>query len=153
MAHYRKIDTRIWNDQKFNDLSHMGKLAFLFILTHPNMTSLGAMRGTIEGLAAELEALPEAFTEAFRKGLFKVDQKAKLIVVPNFLKYNGPENPNVVKAWGKAFDLIPECEAKNDIYRCVRCALKDYSEAFAKAFSEAFPKEYGKTGAGAGAGF
>ena len=65
MAIYRKIDTRIWNDAKFNALSPNGKLAFLFILTNPNMTALGAMRATIEGLSAELRIPAEAFREVF----------------------------------------------------------------------------------------
>ena len=46
MSHHRKIDVRIWNDQKFLSLSERGKLAFLMLLTHPMMTALGAMRGT-----------------------------------------------------------------------------------------------------------
>ena len=65
MAIYRKIDTRIWNDAKFNALSPNGKLAFLFILTNPNMTALGAMRATVEGLSAELRIPAEAFLEVF----------------------------------------------------------------------------------------
>lgn len=79
MSHFRKIDTRIWNDEKFNRLSHDAKLAFIFVLTHPNMTALGAMRGTVQGLSAELEVLPEAFSEAFSEGMLEADEKAKLI--------------------------------------------------------------------------
>jgi hypothetical protein len=63
---YRKIDPRIWNDAKFRELSDKGKLVFLFVLTHPCMTALGAMRGTMAGLAAELGWPAEAFQEAFR---------------------------------------------------------------------------------------
>ena len=145
MSHYRKIDTRIWNDEKFNSLSLHGKLAFLFILTHPNMTSLGAMRATIEGLAAELEVLPEAFREVFRKGLFNVDCNGKMIVVPNFLKYNAPANPNVVIGWGTAFDMLPECESKYKIYQGVKESIKGFGKGFQEAFSKAFPKEYANT--------
>ena len=141
VSHYRKIDVRIWNDEKFNSLPNESKLAFIFVLTHPNMTSLGAMRGTVEGLAAELEALPEAFAEALSKGLFKVDPKAKIIHVPNFIKYNKPESPNVVKAWGKAFELLPEGCVKNKIYQSVKDSIKGYDKGYAKAFSEAFPKD------------
>jgi hypothetical protein len=143
MSHYRKIDTRIWNDEKFNSLSNDGKLSFLFVLTHPNMTSLGAMRATIEGLASEIDVFREAFMEAFDKGMLKADTKAKLIHAPNFLKYNKPESPNVVRAWGKAYDMLPECESKELIYSMVKASVKDYGEGFAKAFKEAFTEEYG----------
>ena len=54
MAIYRKVSTRIWNDERFMSLPDTSKFVFLFLLTHPNMTSIGAMRGTIPGLAAEL---------------------------------------------------------------------------------------------------
>lgn len=36
MASYRKIDPRIWNDERFRVLTDSGKLAFLFVLTHPS---------------------------------------------------------------------------------------------------------------------
>jgi hypothetical protein len=54
MARYRKIDPRIWNDQKFRELSDDAKIVFFLLLTHPHMTALGAMRATVAGLAAEL---------------------------------------------------------------------------------------------------
>ncbi len=112
MAQYRKIDTRIWNDRKFSSFSDDGQLVFLFILTHPSMTSLGAMRATVAGLAAEKgwdeNRFRKAFAEALTKGLLKADEKACFIAAPNFLKYNRPESPNVIKSWLKAADLLPE---------------------------------------------
>lgn len=140
MSHYRKIETRIWNDEKFSSLDNESKLSFLFTLTHPNMTSLGAMRGTIRGLAAELEVSEEAFRKVFEKGLLKSDPRAKLIHAPNFLKYNKPESPNVVIAWGKAYDMLPECETKVQIYHYV----KDILKALGKGYGEAFDKAFGK---------
>lgn len=139
MARYRKIDTKIWADEKFRALSNHGKLAFLFLLTHPHMTSLGAMRATLPGLAAEIgwtpKAFREAFREAFRKGMVKYDETAACIVLPRFLKYNGPENPNVVKSWQASIDIIPECDLKNEVIQTV----KAFVEALPKAFREALP--------------
>jgi len=140
MSHFRKIDTRIWNDEKFNRLSHDAKLAFIFVLTHPNMTALGAMRGTVQGLSAELEVLPEAFSEAFSEGMLEADEKAKLIHAPNFIKYNRPESPNVVIAWRKAYDFLPECAIKDTILSKAEQAVKDYGEAYTKAFRKVFAK-------------
>lgn len=141
MSHYRKIDVRIWNDRKFNNLTIEGKMAFIFILTHPNLTSVGAMRGTIEGLSAELKVFPEAFQEVLEEGMAEADPKANLIHAKNFLKYNKPESPNVVKAWGKAFDMLPECKIKTDIFEAIKGSIKDYGKAFQKAFKEAFPQD------------
>ena len=149
MSKYRKIDVRIWNDAKFRDLSHNAKLVFFFLLTHPNMTALGAMRSTLSGLAEELDFESEAFREAFRealdKGMVKHDRKACLIALPNFIKYNQPESPNVVKAWANSLDLLPECDLKNDVISLSANALKGYSKAFLEALPEAFLKTYPKS--------
>ena len=145
MSKYRKIDVRIWNDAKFSTMSDNGKLAFLFVLTHPHMTSLGAMRATIPGMAAELGWKPEAFREAFRealtKGLAKHDEKASFVWLPNFLKYNAPESPNVVKSWEKSLELIPEC----DMYFELLQQVKAFTEALPKGFVEALPEDFRKS--------
>ncbi|RTL48875.1 MAG: hypothetical protein EKK46_15120 [Rhodocyclaceae bacterium] len=144
MARYRKIDPRIWNDEKFRAMSDNGKLAFLFLLTHPHMTALGAMRATIAGLAEELgwgtEAFREAFAEALLKGMAEHDPKACLIALPNFIRYNSPESPNVVKAWVGALDLLPECMLKNRTITRAKAFAEALPEAFAKALPEAFAK-------------
>jgi len=149
MSKYRKIDVRIWNDANFRDLSHNAKLVFFLLLTHPNMTALGAMRSTLSGLSEELDmdskAFREAFREAFLKGMVKHDAKACLIALPNFIKYNQPESPNVVKAWASSLDLLPECDLKNQVITLSANALKGYSKAFQEALPEAFRKTYPKS--------
>lgn len=151
MAKYRKVETRIWNDEKFNSLSAYGKLSFLFILTHPHMTPLGAMRGTMEGLCSELNEVPlESFQEVFSKSFVKYSPKDCFIILPNFLKYNSPESPNVVKSWVGSWENLPECELKVELLLCLKDyveglgkglgkgSVKDSNERFKKAFNEAF---------------
>lgn len=142
MARYRKIDPRIWNDEKFRAMSDNGKLLFFLLLTHPHMTSLGAMRGTLAGLGAELgwseKVFRQAFQEAFSRGLVKYSEIAAFIWLPNFINYNKPENPNVFKSWESSFDLIPECELKNELIQSVKDFAKDLSKAFQDALPEVF---------------
>ncbi|MDY0227243.1 MAG: hypothetical protein RBR38_10480 [Desulfomicrobium apsheronum] len=144
MAKYRKVDPRIWNDAKFMGLSDAGKLALFFVLTHPNMTAVGAMRHTIPGMAAELGWSSEAFREAFRegcaKGIVKHDERASFVWLPNFIKYNQPESPNVVKAWFSALDLLPECQMRNELIQHVKDFLKGFAKGFQEGFAEATPK-------------
>jgi uncharacterized phage protein (TIGR02220 family) len=144
VSRYRKIDPRIWNDEKFRTLSNDGKLVFLFLLSHPHMTALGAMRASIAGLASELQwptkAFGEAFREALSKGMCKHDSEASFIWLPKFLKYNGPESPNVVKSWSQSADLLPECEMKNELLQAVKAFVEALPEAFRKALPEAFAK-------------
>jgi len=135
MAKYRKIDPRIWNDAKFRNLGDDGQLAFLFILTHPAMTSLGAMRATPEGLASERKWPAKRFKDAIRDaialGMVEANEDASFVGVPNFLRYNEPEGPNsVIKAWVGALDLIPECPEKVTLMaRCLNY-LNSRSDGF-----------------------
>jgi len=142
MGHYRKIDPYIWNDEKFMSMSANGQLACIFLMTHPHMTAVGGLRSTIPGVASEHPKLSDkAFREVFDKGIAKVDPKAPLIWFPNFLKYNPPENPNVVKAWVKSLEFLPECRTKTQIILNVKDFLKDFSEAFQKAWPQALAKQ------------
>lgn len=141
---YRKVDPRIWNDAKFSALSERAKLVFLYVLTHPNLTMLGAMRASIPGLAAELgmdaKAFREAFAEGCGKGLVLHDEQASFTSLPRFLKYNRPESPNVVRAWPEAFDLLPECPLKDAFFRELSSFACSLTEGFAQAFTEVFAK-------------
>lgn len=146
---YRKIEVRIWNDAKFRSLSKDGMLVFLFVLTHPNLTQVGTLRATIDGLASELPNFtPKGFAEGFReclaKGLLKADEKACLIVAPNFLKHNRPENPNVVKSWAHIPDLTPECDLRDSHFAGVVLFVKGLSKGFVEALPEGFAKPYRK---------
>jgi len=154
MGRYRKIDVRIWNDEAFASLSDDGKLAFLFVLTHPNMTPLGAMRATIEGLAAELRWTPERLRKAFREGfhegfsgpsrkpLLELSERHCFVGIPGFLRYNQPASPNVVRSWPAWLDLIPECELKDRLLQRLKDFTKALGEAFMKAFREALPEAF-----------
>jgi len=149
MARFRKIDSRLWNDSKFRALSDDAKLIFLFLLTHPYMTALGAMRGTAAGLAAEMGWSHERFAEGFRevcaKAMAEGDSNACLIALPNFIRYNRPESPNVVKAWAASFDLLPECELKTVVIKRAKAFTEDMSEEFTKAFPKGLPEAFAKT--------
>ena len=145
---YRKVSVQIWGDAKFFSMSHEGQLAFLFILTHPNMTGIGAMRATMDGLSAELNMDRKGFREPFDKGLVKASTEAPLITLPNFIKHNPPENPNVVKGWLKILDTLPECELLEEHIGLVLQALKGYGEHLAEPFTEGLPE----TGTGTGTG-
>lgn len=120
MARYRKIDPRIWNDAKFRQLSDDGQLAFIFVLTHPFMTSVGAMRATSPGLAAEkrwpADRMAAALDECAELGLVEIDHDAAFVAAPHFLRYNEPEGPNSVGAWAESIDLVPECDLKKRVY-------------------------------------
>jgi hypothetical protein len=142
MAHYRKIDIRIWLDQKFNTLSSDSQFVFLYLLTHPQLTALGAMRSTVPGLAAELDWPLERFEVAFealcQQALVAVDKKACFVWAINFLKYNSPESPNVVKSWGTCLAYLPECDLKHQLMHKTRLFLETLPSTFQEALPDSF---------------
>lgn len=50
---YRTIDTEVWDDPWFSDLSPAAKLLFLYVLTNRRSTSCGAFEITIRAIAFE----------------------------------------------------------------------------------------------------
>ena len=143
---YRKVDTRIWNDAKFCALSDSGKLVFLMLLTHHNMTSLGAMKASIAGLAEEIgwdgRRFGRAFHESVGLGMVEHDPKVCLIYLPNFIKYNKPESPNVMKSWVKASVLLPECALRSVVLQKAEGLTEGLTEGFREAFREEMAKSY-----------
>jgi hypothetical protein len=68
------------------------------------------------------------------------DEQAALIWLPNFLKYNAPENPNVVRSWQASLALLPECRLKDALVHACRCLV----ERLPKGFAEGLPKPFRK---------
>ena len=149
MAKYRKIDTRIWNDRKFNSLSDDAKYLFIYILAHQNLTSIGAVRTSLAGLSGELcwelDRTKNAFAEITNLKLVQFDDKSFLLWLPNFLKYNKPESPNVVRSWAQSLDYLPECDLKDEliskIFLFVSSMSKSYVEALPQAFRKGLPNQ------------
>lgn len=149
---YRKVEVRTWGDEKFRTLTPMppsGQGLWLFLITGPHTGPIpGLFRAGRAAMAEELgwevEAFDEAFREVFRQGMAKADFKARVVWIPNAIKHNRPESPNVVRSWAAEFDLIPECALKWEALDALRASVYAVGESFAKAFDEAFGKASGK---------
>jgi hypothetical protein len=136
---FRKIDPRIWNDARFGALSDDGQLAFIFLLSHPAMTTLGGMRGTADGLAAEkgwaAQRMRRALLELSVVGpgheFAMVEHWPLLIALPRFLRYNPPNGPNgVTLAWPAAVPLLPECLGRHRVVARAIACVESLSEKF-----------------------
>ena len=142
MAQYRKIDVRIWNDKKFRQLDNTAKLVFLLLLTHPNMSMLGTLRGSKESLAYEIDVTPDAMshamTDVISHGMAYVDDMG-LIFIPNFLKYNSPTSPQSLTKWDAIIENLPECELKSFVcQRIFKYANEELSEKMRSQLSNEF---------------
>lgn len=148
MSIYRKVEVRLWGDEKFRCLSPIPPCAqglWIFMITGPHTSSIpGLFRAGRASMAEELgwevEDFDEAFQEVFDKGMAKADFKARLMWIPNAIKHNKPASPNVVTSWGREFDLLPECDLKLEAYEHLKASIHALGEAYGKAFDKAFRK-------------
>lgn len=124
MSWYRMVDVRIHGDEKYLNLTPdepSGRALFKHLLICPENGPLpGVVRAGSAALAEALEWLPERlrerFGELFREGLAEADWKARLVFLPNGIKYNPPNNPNVVAGWARHWDALPEGPLKRKIW-------------------------------------
>lgn len=141
MARYRKIDVRMWNDRKFRELSDNAKLVFILLLTHPDTTQIGTIRTRVSNLADELgwqrDAMSHAIQEVTLNGIIDADEKAGLMVINNFLKYNAPSSPNAFKSWRELIDLMPEC----DLLDRHVASLKAFVDSLSTGMRNAIPND------------
>jgi hypothetical protein len=144
---YRKVSTATWSDRKVMNLTPLqpsGQALFLMLMVGPQTTHIPGVQPVgrlafAEMLGWESEAFDEAFAEAYREGLVKADWKVRLIFVPNAIKHNLPQSPNVVKSWGAMWARIPECDLKVEAWNALHAALEGLGQGFADAFKSACP--------------
>ena len=112
MARYRKIDPRIWRDEKFRRLSLEEKAVAMYVLTSSQMNRIGLFYFSALLAAEEMGMLPETFQERFgnvcQTLFWQWDQGSKTVYLPNWWKYNSPENPNVMKGCLDDLHELPE---------------------------------------------
>jgi len=121
MARYRKIDPRIWGDERFSTFSVTEKLAWIGLLTHPVMTPMGAgifPPSLLDSLIGEgsSERILEGFKEA---SLILRDNH--LVIVKNFLIYNRPDNPNQLNGWIEWCEELP----RSPIFKALEVYLQE----------------------------
>lgn len=147
---HRKVNTKIWGDAKFLELPAASKLVWLFLCTHPKMTSLGIVRETFDVLAMELDpkktfSTQKAFTALCSGDIpFAVfDPDMKIIGLLDFAKNNLPESPSVIIGYGKIASELPECKLLGLQLLNMRNAIKEnLTGKFISAFDNIFAHEY-----------
>lgn len=105
----------------------------------PGLFKIGEL-AFAEQLGWPLEGFRKAFREVFAKGLAKADWDARLVWVPNAIKWNPPANPNIVTMWREPWRHLPECGLKLEAYQHLKGFAEGLSEGFREAFAKALPK-------------
>ena len=158
MARYRKLEPRVWVDDKFLSLSAPGpngQTLWLYLLTSPFTTSIPGLY--IAGKAAIAEALgwddrmdefEAAFQSILEAGMMEYDKKTRLVWIPKAIEHNLPESPNVVVSWKHHYTEMTDCALLRKAVSVISETIcpddakgKAFREALTKAFGKALPKE------------
>ncbi len=111
------------------------------------------------GWSGKEKAFDKCVEEIARSKMAAFDFEGGMIFCPAALNYNRPQSPNVIVAWGKAFDMLPEGDLKGHVWQAIAelveelAAKTEKGEAFPEAFRKAFPKAYGDSSEASGQGF
>lgn len=159
LGRYRKIYCVIHADRKFNQLSKPqpnGQTLFQYLLTGPHTGVIPGLCSIGEAALAEslrwpLDAFRDAIAEAINLGLVKADWEARVLWIPNAIKYNLPGSINVIRSWGKVWKEIPDCALKVEAYQRLKAFIDGMGDAFQDAFKDAIPDAIAYPVSGAGA--
>ena len=114
MREFGKIHRSFWTSPEIRALGESPRTLAAYLLTGPHSTMLGCFRipdaYVAEDLGWDVEGVRLAFAALADIGFALRDEVSKWVVIPNFLKWNCPENPNQVKALKKVFAAVPDFE-------------------------------------------
>lgn len=150
---YRLITVKMWDDDRFKELSKPkpnAQTLWIYLLTGQHTTAFPGVFVSGEAALAEalewsLSSFKKVFKEILDRGMSSYDKKHRLIYLPKAVLHNPPQSPNVVIAWRKVFDLLPDCTLKAEIYKQTISNLQalGLGEAFTKAFGKDFQEGSG----------
>lgn len=111
MRDYGKIHSSFWTSPDIRSMTEDGRTLAAYLLTSPHSNMLGCFRIPLayvsDDLQWPLERVNEGFAELLIKGFATLSKGSNWVVIHKFLKWNQPENPNVVRAAEKLFAQIP----------------------------------------------
>ena len=112
MARFRKIDPRIWKDERFIHLQPEEKLVALYCLTCTQSNRIGIFNFSPAMAAEDLGTLPPTFAKRFDNVCHTLnwlfDSTHKVLYFPNWWKYNRPDNPNSFQSCLADLDELPQ---------------------------------------------
>jgi len=109
---YSQIYTKIWNDEKFRQLSPEAQRLYFYVLTSPHSNMAGFYLLPKPYIERDMVTLPKGldkpFDELLDKGLIKYDEGANMILIPNYFRYNPLNNKNQKKGANNRVRELPE---------------------------------------------
>lgn len=147
---YRKVALCMWQDRRFRALSPAppsGQTLWIALIAGEHTTLIPGLsrvgeHGLAESLGWDIRAFRAMWTEVALLGMAKAEWAARVVWVPNAIRYNPPENPNVVKSWARVWSEIPECSLKDSAAEVLLAHMRSRGEGFVQAFVDACPSPH-----------
>jgi len=133
MSRYRKIEVRMWGDQKFRAFDDHTKLLWCYLLSGPETTQVPGVltigeAGLAEALGWELKPFRNRFATVSKAGLVLSDWSSRMVFLPNAVRYNPPANGNIVKGWADTIKELPESDLTPVIIARISAVLAEIDE-------------------------
>jgi hypothetical protein len=143
MSKYRKIDPRIWRDERFAVLTADEKLVAIYCLTaQSNRCGLFVFSPAMA--AEELGTSPHTFRERFGNVVsalrWRWDEGRRVLYFPTWWKYNPPENENVLRGNLKDLAALPETALIYEFCDNTAYLPEQLRETFLERMGERYPK-------------
>lgn len=163
---FQKIHHRIWLDCKFRSLSIDAQYLFFAMLTHHDAWPIGVIHQTrnafieqclintghsledrpLDELNDKRSQMINAFVELVGNGFILEVENSPVFFIKNYMRYNRPDNINVVKYWVKHIKKLPENHIVWFVVAKAREVIvttrKSNIEVFERLISEAFPDSF-----------
>ena len=111
MRDYGKVETKFWGWALKNKLSNDARTLALYLLTGPHSNSIGCYRLPDGYITADLgltsETITDALSELSKNGFAHRCKITDFLFLPDYLRHNKPENPNVGSSMARLADTIP----------------------------------------------
>lgn len=143
---YRLITVHMWDDDKFKALSKPkpnAQTLWIYLLTGQHTTAfpgvfVAGMAQLAEAISWRISQFRKIFEEILKNNLARYDKNTRLMFLPNAVIHNPPQSPNVVKAWRRIYETLPDCDLKTEVFQRTITNLRRLG------FGVAFTKELGE---------
>jgi hypothetical protein len=142
-ARFRKIDPRIWTDEKFRKLTGEEQRIALYILT-AQTNRIGLFSFSPGKACEDLGTLPPTFRKGFGKVCqtlrWEWDPEARVLYLPTWWRYNQPENANNVIGNLKDLGDLPETPLLERFSSNTTYLSNELIETFTQTLAKRSPK-------------
>ena len=141
-ARYRKIDPRIWTDEKFSRLTGEQQRIALYILTAQS-NRIGLFSFSPGKACEDLKTTQATFLKAFLKVCqilhWEWDGEARVLYLPTWWRYNQPESANNVVGNLKDIDDLPATPLFARFAANTTYLLDAVKETFLQTIAKGYP--------------